>query len=85
VAPALEVFVDEERWQWVETLAKSGPLDRHYSVEIDDQERATVVFGDGVNGAAPPNGRNYIVARYRNGRGANGNVAAGAINKMPRR
>lgn len=83
VAPAVEVFVGGERWTRVETLADSGPLDRHVVIEIDDRERASVVFGDGVNGAAPPSGRNNIVARSRSGHGANANVAALAINKMP--
>jgi predicted phage baseplate assembly protein len=81
--PAVDIFVGGERWTVVETLADSGPTDRHAVIEIDDRERAAVVFGDGVNGAAPPSGRNNIVARYRTGHGANGNVAALAINKMP--
>lgn len=83
VAPAVEVFVGGERWTRVETLADSGPLDRHLLIEIDDRERASVVFGDGNHGAAPPGGRNNIVARYRAGLGASANMAALGINKMP--
>jgi uncharacterized phage protein gp47/JayE len=83
VAPAVEVFVGGERWTRVETLADSGPIDRHYVIEIDDREHATVVFGDGANGAAPPSGRNNITARYRAGHGAQGNVAALGITRMP--
>lgn len=84
VAPALEVMVGGERWFRVETLADSGPQDRHLVVEIDDCARATVVFGDGINGAAPPSGRNNIVARYRSGVGGAANLAALAIKTMPR-
>lgn len=83
VSPALEVLVGGERWTRVDTLAGSGPQDRHVVVEIDERERASLVFGDGVNGAAPPSGRNNIVARYRCGHSASANVSALAINKMP--
>ncbi len=82
-APAIEVFVNGERWTRVDTLADSGPNDRHLCIEADDRERASVVFGDGVHGAAPPSGRNNITARYRTGHSATGNVAAQAIAKMP--
>lgn len=84
VRPAVDVWVDGELWTAVDTLAGSGPLDRHYAIEIDERERATVVFGDGVYGAVPPSGRNNIVAKYRIGHGASANVAASAISTMPR-
>ncbi|MGH7616424.1 MAG: hypothetical protein ACREPM_04280 [Gemmatimonadaceae bacterium] len=83
VAPAVQLFVDGERWTLVDTLAASEPTDHHYAIEIDDRDRATAVFGDGVNGAPPASGRNNIVARYRAGRGEIANVGAQAINKMP--
>ena len=83
VAPAAQVWIGGERWTAVDTLAASGPLDRHYAVEFDDRDIAWVVFGDGSHGAAPPSGRNNIVARYRSGHGAGANVAAGAIARMP--
>jgi predicted phage baseplate assembly protein len=38
-----------------------------------------VVFGDGVNGAPPPTGKDNVRAAYRKGIGASGNVATGAI------
>jgi hypothetical protein len=81
--PAVEVWIGGERWTKVDTLAGSGPLDHHYSLEIDDREIAWVVFGDGTHGATPPTGRNNIVARYRNGHGAAANVALGAVASMP--
>ena len=83
VAPAVEVFVGGERWTRVETLAESDAQDRDYVIDIDDRERASVVFGDGTNGAAPPSGRSNIVARYRDGRGSGANVKALAIDTMP--
>lgn len=84
VAPAVEVWVDDTRWRIVESLAGSGALDRHCMIEIDDRERAFVVFGDGNHGAPLPSGRNNVKARYRVGHGEAANVAANAIAKMPR-
>lgn len=84
VAPAVEVWVDGSRWSVVETLADSGPLDRHCVIEVDDLDRAFVLFGDRVHGAPPASGRNNILARYRVGHGESANVAANAIAKMPR-
>jgi hypothetical protein len=84
VRPAVDVRVDGEWWTAVDTLAGSGPLDPHYTIEIDDKERATIVFGDGVHGAVPPSGRNNILAQYRIGHGLAANVPAEAIASMPR-
>ncbi|HKY01877.1 MAG TPA: putative baseplate assembly protein [Burkholderiales bacterium] len=83
VAPELEIYVGEERWTEVASLADSGPQDKHYAVEIDEEQRATVVFGDGVHGAAPASGRNNLRARVRIGLGLEGNAAALAIKQMP--
>lgn len=80
---ALEVFVGDERWTEVRTLASSGGADPHYMLEIDEKERAFVQFGDGVFGAQPASGRNNIRARYRAGHGLAGNVEAGSIAQMP--
>lgn len=83
VAPALQLLVAGQLWRPVSTLADSGPLDHHYALEIDERERAQVVFGDGQHGAVPPSGRNNIVVRYRAGHGTAANVAAGALTSMP--
>lgn len=83
VAANLEVFVDDKRWSEVETLADSAASDEHYVLEMDDSQKVTVVFGDGVHGAAPASGRNNIRARYRVGLGTAGNVAAGQLRQMP--
>lgn len=83
VVPAVEVWVGDERWSLVDTLAGSAALDRHWAIEIDARERAVVVFGDGVHGAVPPSGRNNLKVRYRTGHGLAANVASAAITKMP--
>jgi hypothetical protein len=83
VRAAVELFVGDERWSEVSTLATSGASDQHYVLDIDENERVFVQFGDGVFGAQPASGRNNIRARYRVGHGRAGNVAAGSIVQMP--
>ncbi len=83
VSPALQIFVDGQQWQAVDTLAASGALDPHYMLTTQDSGRVTVSFGDGRNGRTPASGSNNIVARYRVGRGASGNVDAMGIKTMP--
>jgi hypothetical protein len=86
---ALVTRVGEKTRQWVrrETLAFShrrptpgepeqGQPD--YVIEIDDEDRATVIFGDGLLGAIPEKDAE-VRATYRVGGGSVGNVAAGKI------
>lgn len=82
VAPSLAVDVGGQRWKAVRSLTESGPEDTHYEIELDERERATLRFGDGVHGARLPTGLDNVRATYRVGLGAEGNVAAGAITKL---
>ena len=83
VRAAVEIFVDDERWTEAATLADSNSTDKHYALDIDENERAFVQFGDGTFGAQPASGRNNIRARYRVGHGIAANVNADAIAQMP--
>lgn len=56
----------------------SGPDSRHFVVNIDENDLASVRFGNGTQGAAPPNG-SAIAATYKTGGGINGNVAAATL------
>jgi hypothetical protein len=60
-------------WDLRETLAFSHPSQRDYVVEIDEEDQATVIFGDGRLGRIPDNGAE-VRASYRVGGGAAGNV-----------
>jgi len=60
----------------VESLLGSGPNDRHFVVLVDQNDRATLRFGSGVNGA-PPTGT--INVQYKTGGGALGNVDANRL------
>jgi hypothetical protein len=65
-------------WTRQDTLAFSRAGQHDYVVEIDDEDVAAVVFGDGAFGACPELGAE-IRATYRIGGGAAGNVPANAI------
>ena len=62
-------------------LPGSGAQDRHFVVEVDDEGRANLRFGDGEAGAMPEAGTAFR-AVYRVGNGPSGNVGAGAINRL---
>ncbi|MGW8374966.1 baseplate J/gp47 family protein [Streptomyces sp. ODS28] len=68
-------------WKLRDTLAFSQAGQRDFTVEIDADDRATVVFGDGGFGAIPDRGA-QIRASYRTGGGAAGNVPAGAVTTL---
>lgn len=72
-------------WRPRPDLLASGPRDRHFVVEVDDDGRASLRFGDGGSGrdittdlAADPPLR--VIARV--GNGARGNVAADTITEF---
>lgn len=82
VASTLLVTVNGVRWDELPTVLESPPDARVYTASQDETGATAVVFGDGVNGARPPSGRDNIRARYRKGIGAPGNVDAGGISQL---
>jgi hypothetical protein len=70
VSAAHGAFVEKE------SLLGSGPNDRHFVVLVDQNDRATVRFGNGTSGA-PPSGT--VTVTYKTGGSASGNVDAGRI------
>lgn len=66
------------RWMPVRDLLSSGSLDRHFVVEMDDQGRAQLRFGNGEHGQLPMAGTQFL-ADYRIGNGPAGNVGAETI------
>ena len=81
-APALEVRVNDVRWDEVPTLFGAAPHDRSYALRPDEHGKAYVQFGDGERGARLPTGSNNVRAKYRKGIGAGGNVKAGALAQL---
>ncbi|MFZ2359500.1 MAG: putative baseplate assembly protein [Anaerolineae bacterium] len=65
-------------WEPRVDLLASGPDDRHFVVEIDNEGRGHLRFGDGELGEQPPAGSAFY-ADYRVGNGTRGNVGGEAI------
>jgi hypothetical protein len=57
----------------VDSFLDSRPNDRHFMVLVDQNDRATVRFGNGVSGTAPTG---TVTVTYKTGGGAIGNVDA---------
>jgi hypothetical protein len=60
------------------TVTLAGPDSTDYMVQVDDQEVAWIVFGDGIYGKRPASGAS-IQATYAVGGGVVGNVPANTI------
>lgn len=82
---ALHVRVNGVEWHEASSLVDLGPTDRTFTTRTDDENKTTVVFGDGRQGARPPTGVENIKAVYRSGIGQVGNVKAGQISLLATR
>ncbi len=71
----------QETWEPRRDLLASGPEDRHFVVEMDNERRAHLRFGDGELGRMPGAGTSFR-AVYRVGNGPSGNVGAEAISHI---
>jgi hypothetical protein len=74
---SLDVFVEEtpglqEPWELRETLLYSRSDEKHFVIEINENDITTVIFGDDIYGKIPPTAQ--ITATYRVGGGRIGNV-----------
>lgn len=63
----------------VDTFFDSGSGDAHYRVQIDQNDRASIIFGDGQNGAMPVGN---ITTAYKTGGGIFGNVESNSLVKV---
>jgi hypothetical protein len=70
-----------DSWTLQDSLAFSRAAQTDFVVEVDENDRATVVFGDGTFGAVPAAG-SQIHVTYAVGGGLAGNVAANAISTI---
>jgi hypothetical protein len=76
--PVLALDDDFSAWTARRDLLESGLFARDFVIESGIDGRASVRFGDGVNGLAPTSGT-VLVPRGRFGSGAAGNIGAGAL------
>lgn len=82
VESSLVVRVNDIKWHEAESLVGLAPADRVFTTQTDDEEKMTVIFGDGRYGARLPTGIENVKAVYRNGIGKMGNVTAGQISLL---
>ncbi|MFD0119451.1 hypothetical protein ACFVZL_36275 [Streptomyces sp. NPDC058320] len=82
VASSVRILVAGEDWSERPTLYGATAHDQVYTTRVAEDGGVTVQFGDGTTGARPPTGRGNIVARYRQGLGAQGRVAAGRLSLL---
>lgn len=81
-ASTLKVYVNNIEWREIDSLVGSGANDRCFITRTDDENKTSVVFGNGKQGARLPTGIENIRAEYRNGIGKAGNVKAEQISLL---
>lgn len=77
---SLTVLAANGAYTVVENFYNSGSVDRHVTVRVDEDDRATIRFGDGNNGSIPVG---LISVVYKTGGGQVGNVEANTITEIP--
>lgn len=80
----LSLRIGQRVWQQVENLARSGPEEHHYQVEVDEDGGLRILFGDGRHGRRLPTGVDNVRVRYRTGYGTEGNLDPFALEKIAR-
>jgi len=73
------IYVDGTEWIRVDNFLSSLVNDRHYVVELGEDDKATIVFSDGNAGQIPPIGQGNVTADYRWGANEDGNVGANTV------
>jgi predicted phage baseplate assembly protein len=79
---SLTVTANGAAWNEEPSLYNQPPTAQVYETINLPGGGATVQFGDGVEGATLPTGQNNVVANYRVGIGASGNVLPGTISTL---
>ena len=83
IVDSINILVNEgsgfEHWNRVDSFIDSSSTSKDYIVTIDNNNEATITFGDGVFGKIPKTYQNGIYCNYRVGGGTQGNVGANKI------
>lgn len=75
----LAVRVNGVRWQEVPSLVGQDGRSQCFVVQRDEGGSASVLFGNGRNGARLPSGEDNVIATYRVGGGLRGTIPAGRL------
>jgi predicted phage baseplate assembly protein len=81
----LKVRVNDVLWYETDTLTGLESSDRKYVTHTDEEQKTTVIFGNGQNGSRLPSGMENVRAVYRSGIGKAGNVKAEQISQLATR
>lgn len=73
---SLEIDVAGDTFTRVDNFLNSGPTDKHFIVQVDENDRAVFRFGDGDNGVAPTGA---VTADYETGGGSAGQIDANTL------
>ncbi len=74
VDSTLKLLVNDLQWHEADTLVGLKGTDRNFITRTDNEDKTTLIFGNGIQGARLPTGVENVKARYRNGIGRPGNV-----------
>ncbi len=85
IKSTLEVRVNGVLWHENPVMAAAGLNDRAYATKTDNDNKTSVIFGNGEHGARLPTGIENVQAKYRNGIGKGGNVKANQISLLATR
>ena len=78
----LKVYVNDVQWHENDSLTGLQPTDRQFISRTDDNDKTTIIFGNGKEGARLPTGVENVRAVYRTGIGRLGNVQAQQISLL---
>jgi len=81
-ASELTLRIGEIAWHERVTLYGAAATDHAFTLDVDEQGRNLVKFGDGASGARLPSGLNNVRATYRKGIGVAGNVRAETLSQL---
>jgi hypothetical protein len=81
----LSVHVNNILWKEAPSLYRLDGKNQAYIVRIDDDGKASVIFGDGESGARLPTGQENIIATYRSGIGLDGEVDSESLTLLQAR
>lgn len=74
-----QVRVDDVTWTLVDNFLNSAGQDKVYRIILGENDKATIIFGDGTNSKIPDIGQGNCVIDYRFGASDNGNVGANTV------
>jgi hypothetical protein len=78
----LKVSINDILWQEADSFSNLGYDDHSYISFTDNEDKTTIMFGDGIHGSRLPTGVENVKAVYRIGIGSIGNVKAEQISLL---